>query len=55
MVAALLSEVSLSAIYQEHLTDGVRTDAAHVHPPTGGQGLNCGIQDSVSIRFVSDQ
>lgn len=45
----------VSHIYREHLTDGVKTDAAHVHPPTGGQGLNCGIQDSVSIRFVSDQ
>ena len=25
-----------------------KTDAAHVHSPTGGQGLNCSIQDSVS-------
>lgn len=24
------------------------TDAAHVHSPTGGQGMNTGVQDSVS-------
>jgi len=23
-------------------------DAAHIHPPTGGQGLNLGIQDTSS-------
>ena len=26
----------------------VGTDAAHVHPPTGAQGLNSGAQDAVS-------
>ena len=26
-------------------------DAAHVHPPTGGQGLNLGIQDSVNLGW----
>ena len=26
-------------------------DAAHVHPPTGGQGLNLGIQDAVNIGW----
>lgn len=26
-------------------------DAAHVHPPLGGQGLNLGIQDAVNLGF----
>ncbi|MBD7958095.1 FAD-dependent monooxygenase [Microbacterium sp. Sa4CUA7] len=26
-------------------------DAAHVHPPQGGQGLNLGIQDAVNLGF----
>ena len=25
-------------------------DAAHVHPPQGGQGLNIGVQDAVNLR-----
>jgi 2-polyprenyl-6-methoxyphenol hydroxylase-like FAD-dependent oxidoreductase len=24
-------------------------DAAHVHPPMGGQGLNIGVQDAVNL------
>jgi 2-polyprenyl-6-methoxyphenol hydroxylase-like FAD-dependent oxidoreductase len=27
-------------------------DAAHTHSPTGGQGLNSGMQDAVSVRNV---
>jgi 2-polyprenyl-6-methoxyphenol hydroxylase-like FAD-dependent oxidoreductase len=27
-------------------------DAAHTHPPTGGQGLNSSVQDSVSRLFL---
>lgn len=28
-------------------------DAAHVHPPTGGQGLNSSVQDSVSLITIA--
>ncbi|KAI0691497.1 monooxygenase [Cytidiella melzeri] len=28
-----------------------RTDAAHVHSPTGGQGLNTGVQDSFNLAW----
>ena len=30
---------------------GVGGDAAHVHPPMGGQGLNIGVQDSVNLGW----
>ena len=26
-------------------------DAAHVHPPVGGQGLNIGVQDAVNLGW----
>ena len=26
-------------------------DAAHIHPPTGGQGLNLGIQDAFNLGW----
>jgi len=29
----------------------VAGDAAHVHPPVGGQGLNIGVQDSVNLGW----
>jgi 2-polyprenyl-6-methoxyphenol hydroxylase-like FAD-dependent oxidoreductase len=30
-------------------------DAAHTHPPTGGQGLNTSVQDSVIHRILITQ
>lgn len=30
------------------------SDAAHVHPPTGGQGMNCSVQDAVSILYSQE-
>jgi 3-(3-hydroxy-phenyl)propionate hydroxylase len=30
-------------------------DAAHVHPPQGGQGLNTGVQDAVNLRWTLAQ
>ncbi|KAL5529838.1 hypothetical protein ACEPAF_6095 [Sanghuangporus sanghuang] len=38
----------------EHFGDGrvfIVGDAAHVHPPSGGQGLNSGIQDSFNLAW----
>jgi len=29
-------------------------DVAHIHPPTGGQGLNLGIQDAVNLGWKLD-
>ncbi len=29
-------------------------DAAHIHPPVGGQGLNLGVQDAVNLGWKLD-
>ena len=29
-------------------------DAAHIHPPTGAQGMNTGIQDAINLAWKLD-
>ena len=38
---------------QAVLVDGnvIAGDAAHIHPPTGGQGMNTGIQDAYNLAW----
>ena len=38
----------------DHYGDGrvfIAGDAAHIHPPTGAQGMNTGIQDGVNLAL----
>ena len=42
--------VSPGMPFQDHAADGsFGRDAAHVHPPEGGQGLQTGMQDAVNL------
>ena len=33
--------------------DVLLSDAAHIHSPVGGQGMNTGIGDAVNLRPIS--
>jgi 2-polyprenyl-6-methoxyphenol hydroxylase-like FAD-dependent oxidoreductase len=55
-----LSELRWSSTFRismrlaEHYRDGrvfIAGDAAHIHPPTGGQGMNTGIQDAYNLAW----
>lgn len=49
-----LSRAGNSSRYAEHYRDGrilLVGDAAHVHLPAGGQGLNVGLQDAVNLAW----
>ena len=57
---ALLSDMRWSSIFRismriaSHYRKGnvfIAGDAAHIHPPTGGQGMNTGIQDAYNLAW----
>ena len=45
------TDMSRQAASYRHGRVLVAGDAAHVHPPQGGQGLNTGVQDSVNLGW----
>ncbi|MGD9509894.1 MAG: FAD-dependent monooxygenase, partial [Geminicoccaceae bacterium] len=56
----MLSDLRWSSIFRislrlaEHYRVGrifIAGDAAHIHPPTGGQGMNTGIQDAYNLAW----
>jgi 2-polyprenyl-6-methoxyphenol hydroxylase-like FAD-dependent oxidoreductase len=52
--ASWLSKASNSSRYAQHYRDGrmlLVGDAAHVHLPAGGQGLNVGLQDATNLAW----
>jgi hypothetical protein len=57
---AVLSDIRWSSIFRvsmrlaAHYRQGnvfIAGDAAHIHPPTGGQGMNTGIQDAYNLAW----
>lgn len=45
------TDVTRQAVSYRHGRVLLAGDAAHVHPPLGGQGLNIGVQDSVNLGW----
>ncbi|MEU5278563.1 FAD-dependent monooxygenase [Streptomyces asoensis] len=59
-VPAVLSRLRWSSVFRishrivDRYTDGrvfVAGDAAHIHPPTGAQGMNTGVQDACNLAW----
>jgi 3-(3-hydroxy-phenyl)propionate hydroxylase len=48
---ARFTDMTRQAVSYRHGRVLIAGDAAHVHPPMGGQGLNIGVQDSVNLGW----